>query len=1021
MPKGSKKATGFNNIEDTFFDELKTALDYAEQIIHVIDEDFRVIYANRSFFHRVEEMTNYGPERIIGSHLLEVCPFLTEDIKAEYKKVFTTGKPLVMEEKNTLEGEDFFTRTRKLPLMSDGHVVKVLTIIKDITENKKAERTLRESERNFREAQRVAHVGSWDLNVATGDLSWSDETYRIYGFKPQEFVPSYEKFASILYPEDSERVQQNVDAALSGAVDYDIDFRIVRPNGEIGWLHCEGEVTRNEQGEPVRFFGTQADITERKHAEEALRESEEKYRNLVERANDGICIIEEGVVTYVNSRLAEMWGGTVEEICGTPFTSYLHPDELPKVSERYRRRMAGEDVVGIYETIVRRRDDTLINVELNAGIIAFEGKPADLVIVRDITERKKADETLRESERRYRTLTKNLSVGIYRNTPGPEGEFIEANPAIVKMFGYKSRTEFLKKSVSDLYKYPEERERINRKMLKKGFIRNELLELKKKDGTSFWCSATAVVVRDEEGNIQYYDGIIEDVTDRRKVEAELKESEERFRMMFDSSHDLITIADVDGKTIGANPTWRETLGYSPETQGDPMEKIHPNDKAKVLKALGDFGQSKSEIHNLEYRYRTASGNYVALETTIQQITTGGKPFLYVVAHDVTEQRKADKEIRKKHRQLSNEKQIWEDTFKFMADGITIHNEEHEIIRVNDAFCELLEKRRDEIIGKKCYELFHLRDSPPPFCPMKKTLETRKKAEEEVYEPTLNKYFRISTSLLESAKGNRRKNGGEKDNGKLIGVVHSIKDITELKEREKALEKLNDELRVANKMKSDFVSVVSHDFGNPLGVIQGTIELMEMGAYGELTPKMKEKLVTIQETTKRLNRLRIDTLELAKMDLGQMEMEKKEQNLGDLVRKAATMMKDQAERKRQTIEIHTPDEFMARYDSIRMFRVMENYLSNAIKYTPKEGNIEINVEETGSEMMVCVKDNGRGIPPEELENVFLRFYRIGERVAGSSGLGLSIVKGIMKAHRGRCWAESEGVGKGSTFCFTLPKY
>ena len=103
MPKDSKKASDFNSIDEPFFDELKTALDYAEQIIHVIDEDFRVIYGNSSFFRRVGEMTNYGPERIIGSHLLELCPLLTGDTKAEYKEVFTTGKSLITEEKNTCQ------------------------------------------------------------------------------------------------------------------------------------------------------------------------------------------------------------------------------------------------------------------------------------------------------------------------------------------------------------------------------------------------------------------------------------------------------------------------------------------------------------------------------------------------------------------------------------------------------------------------------------------------------------------------------------------------------------------------------------------------------------------------------------------------------------------------------------------------------------------------------------------------------------------------------------------------------
>ena len=907
---------------------------------------------------------------------------------------------------------DFYTRTRKLPLVRNGRVIKVLTIIKDVTERKRAEEALVESEKNYRNLVGNTPVGIYKTNLG-GDILFVNEALAtMFEFESPE-----------------EMMSENVVMRYKDPKRRDIFREVLQREGKLKDFEIEA-LTKTGKHKNIFisatldgdvYSGMIVDITAQKKIDDALRESEEKYRNVVERASDGICIIQEGIFRYVNSRLAEMWGGTIEEVCGTPFSNYFHPDELPKVSERYRRRMAGEDVESIYETIVRRKDGTDIDVELNAGVVSYERRPADLVIVRDITERKKADETLRESEQRYRTLTKNLNVGVYRNTPGPEGKFIEANPAMVKMFGYKSRGVFLKINVSQLYRHPEERERINRKMLENGFMRKELLELTKKDGTPFWCSVTAVVVRDEEGNIQYYDGIVEDVTERRKVEAELNESEERLRMMFDSSHDLITIADVGGKTIWANPAWKETLGYSPEAQGDTVGEIHPDDKAKVMEVLDAFEQGEAEIRNLEFRHKTVAGDYVALETTIQQITTGGKPFLYVVAHDVTAKKKAEKEIRKKHRQLSNEKQVWEDTFKSMADGITIHNEEYEITRVNDAFCELIGKRRDELIGKKCYELFHQRDSPPPFCPMKETLETGKKAEEEVYEPTLNRYFLISTSPIESAKGKRRKNGGKNGNGKLIGVVHSVKDITELKEREKALEKLNDELRVANKMKSDFVSVVSHDFGNPLGVIQGTIELMEMGAYGELTPKMKEKLVTIQETTKRLNKLRINTLELAKMDLGQMEIEKKEENISELVRKAATMMRDLAERKRQTIEIHAPDELMAKYDSIRIFRVMENYLSNAIRYTSEGGEIEISVEEGGSEVAVCVKDNGRGIPPEELENVFLRFYRIGERVTGSTGLGLSIVKGIMKAHGGRCWAKSEGVGKGSKFCFTLPKY
>lgn len=152
--------------------------------------------------------------------------------------------------------------------------VELVSFIADvawgIAKRKRAEQELRESERNLKTAQKIAHVGSWDWDVVTGNLTWSDETYRIYGFEPQEFVPTYEKFLSVLHPDDHERAQKQVDAALSGEAEYNVDFRFVLPDGKIGWIFCNGEVTRDEQCKPLRFFGTQIDITERKRAEEAL-------------------------------------------------------------------------------------------------------------------------------------------------------------------------------------------------------------------------------------------------------------------------------------------------------------------------------------------------------------------------------------------------------------------------------------------------------------------------------------------------------------------------------------------------------------------------------------------------------------------------------------------------------------------------------------------------------------------------------------------------------------------------------
>lgn len=144
---------------------------------------------------------------------------------------------------------------------------------------------------------------------------------------------------------------------------------------------------------------------------------------------------------------------------------------------------------------------------------------------RENAERRLAEESLRKSRERYKTLTNNLHVGIYRNTGGPDGKFLSANPAMLKMFGFESRDEFFDINVSDLYRDPEERKKFNEKMVQKEFVRNEELLLRKKDGSPIVCSVSAVAVKDENGEIKYYDGVIEDVTERKHLEAQIQQAE----------------------------------------------------------------------------------------------------------------------------------------------------------------------------------------------------------------------------------------------------------------------------------------------------------------------------------------------------------------------------------------------------------------------------------------------------------------------------------------------------------------
>lgn len=389
---------------------------------------------------------------------------------------------------------------------------------------------------------------------------------------------------------------------------------------------------------------------ENRRLKKIFQEHEHRYQDLVEKANDGLGIIQEWKFKYLNPRLAQMAGYTVEEVLETPFTKYIHPDELPKVMNRYKRRMSGEVVPSIYESAILTKDGNKLLVEFSVCPIPYKGKNSLLVFVRDITGRKMAEKALEESEERYRdlvektrigiliddrrgnfqyinepfarmfgyaeeemrtlsiqdivhpddvqmvmryhrnrvqgrrapsryefrgvkkngtliylevdtqplkragkivgtcsyiwditkrklaekaleqseekykTIAENVDVGIYRTTAGSNGRFVEANPAMLRMFGYRSKKEFMKTAVNCLYQNSEDREKFQKKMDRDGFVKDEELALRRKDGTGFLGEVCAVAIRDEKGHVRFYDGIVEDITERKRAEEKLRAS-----------------------------------------------------------------------------------------------------------------------------------------------------------------------------------------------------------------------------------------------------------------------------------------------------------------------------------------------------------------------------------------------------------------------------------------------------------------------------------------------------------------
>ena len=267
-------------------------------------------------------------------------------------------------------------------------------------------------------------------------------------------------------------------------------------------------------------------IIEREKAQEALGESEEKYRTLINDAEDAIIITDlKGQLLEVNKKAEELLGFTKEELLSMHFSQIPPKDALERAVFIFNEMVQKGSWAFANGLVLQRKDGNSIHVDMAGSVIEYAGRKVTQGIFRDITKRKKAEKALQESEEKYRSLVENINVGIYRNTGGLQGRFIQVNPAMVKIFGYDSIDEFIKVSVLDIYKNQSDRTLFIEEIAEKGFVKEKELLLQKKDGTSIWVSVTAKVQYDKNGDIQWIDGVIEDITERKKLEGQLLQAQ----------------------------------------------------------------------------------------------------------------------------------------------------------------------------------------------------------------------------------------------------------------------------------------------------------------------------------------------------------------------------------------------------------------------------------------------------------------------------------------------------------------
>src|SRR3984957_8165598 len=394
-------------------------------------------------------------------------------------------------------------------------------VLQDVTELRQAERELRKNVARLEEAQRIAHFGWWEWDLSTNRLLVSDELCRIFGVQSAD-IPTFQCALEFIHPEDRPRVAEAAATDLRGGPRYDVEYRVVRPDGRVRVVHGRGDVASDDAGQPSRRFGIVQDITDLREAERELRASEARFRTFVDHAMDAFFLLDDRLtVIDVNRQACDSLGYSRDELIG------MHPRDfdagLDESSiERLRQRIAAGETL-TFEPRHRRKDGTSFPVEISSG--QFEPGGHLLCLVRDITERKRAEDALRASEERFRTLVQ-FSFDVYWESDA-QHRFIRQEFATGLTDAPAPGSEIGRRRWEVPYLEPDEEAwRKHRETLDAHLpFRDFELARPTPDGGTRYVSVSGLPVFDKAGRFNGHRGVARDITERKHASEALREAQ----------------------------------------------------------------------------------------------------------------------------------------------------------------------------------------------------------------------------------------------------------------------------------------------------------------------------------------------------------------------------------------------------------------------------------------------------------------------------------------------------------------
>jgi PAS domain S-box-containing protein len=920
-----------------------------------------------------------------------------------YNKVYKTGK--------TFKGLGYYITKKdgseryiegsvSLLINSSGKPTGFWGIMEDFTERKQAEESLQDAAQDWQATFDAASDAICLLDKDQRILRCNHATAEMFGVKQDKLIGwhCWEVVHGTKEPIPGCPVMR----IKSSLVREEIDIQIKKR-----WFNVIADPMLDENGVIRGIVHIVRDITSRKRVEEELRREEQRFRALAELSSDIIVIVNrEGFVTYENPAVERALGLKPGERIGVSIFDRIHPDDLKVASDTFNAFTSNKfskDIYGPVRQIRLRHQDGNWHTFETVGSMLLLNNIAEAVILNlhDITERKKTEEALRREQLFSKSVLDNLP-GIFYLYTYPECRLVLWNKQHEKLLGFNAE-EMKDRYVTEWFA-PENRAALMKaidKVMEKG---QDSLEtyLMAKDGHQIPFFLPGV--RFEADGHSYFMGVGMDLTERKKAEKDLQESEELFRNLFRYHAAVKLIIDPDtGCIIDANEAAVKYYGW-PREQITRMkiQDVNMSEPEEIKEAMEKVRNQKRI--SFEFRHRKADGSVHDVEIFSSNIKVQGNDILHTIVYDITERKLAEEKLKKSER-------LYHSLFENMLNGFQyckmIFDQEHPMdyiyLDVNMAF-ESLTGLQD-VIGKNVSDVLPgIQESDPEFFEIFGRVALTGKPEKlEIYLRALKRWFSASVYSPEKEY-----------------FVTIFEDITERKKAEDEIQKLNESLEQRVRERTAeleaFSYSVSHDLRAPLRTIDG-FGLALLEDYDmNLDTQGKDYLARIRTAASTMAELIEDMLKLSRITRSEMDIIKV--NLSNIAKSITDeLRKSQPQR---IVNIKIADSLDESADPRLMRIVLENLLGNAWKFTGKNepAEIEFGLIKKDKEEVYFVRDNGAGFDMEYAHKLFAPFQRLHniEEYPGT-GIGLAIIKRIIHRHGGKVWAE--GVpDKGATFYFTL---